>query len=40
MVAKPTLAAGAVVTRLHPLRGVEVLIIHRKRYDDWALPKG
>ena len=40
MVAKPTLAAGAVVTRLHPLRGVEVLIIHRKRYDDWTLPKG
>jgi 8-oxo-dGTP pyrophosphatase MutT (NUDIX family) len=38
--AKPTLAAGAVVTRLHPLRGVEVLIIHRKRYDDWTLPKG
>ena len=38
--AKPTLAAGAVVTRPHPLRGVEVLIIHRKRYDDWTLPKG
>jgi 8-oxo-dGTP diphosphatase len=38
--AKPTLAAGAVVTRVHPLRGVEVLIIHRKRYDDWTLPKG
>jgi 8-oxo-(d)GTP phosphatase len=38
--AKPTLAGGAVVTRPHPLRGVEVLIIHRKRYDDWTLPKG
>ena len=38
--AKPTLAAGAVVTRPHPARGVEVLIIHRKRYDDWTLPKG
>ena len=37
---KPTLAGGAVVTRPHPLRGVEVLIIHRKRYDDWTLPKG
>jgi 8-oxo-(d)GTP phosphatase len=37
---KPTLAGGAVVTRPHPLRGVEVLIIHRKRYDDWSLPKG
>ncbi len=28
------------VTRPHALRGVEVLIIHRKRYDDWTLPKG
>jgi 8-oxo-dGTP diphosphatase len=34
------LAGGAVVTRPHALRGVEVLIIHRKRYDDWTLPKG
>jgi 8-oxo-(d)GTP phosphatase len=38
--AKPTLAAGAVVTREHPTRGTEVVIIHRKRYDDWTLPKG
>jgi 8-oxo-dGTP pyrophosphatase MutT (NUDIX family)/phosphohistidine phosphatase SixA len=38
--AKPTLAAGAVVTREHPSRGTEVVIIHRKRYDDWTLPKG
>jgi 8-oxo-(d)GTP phosphatase len=38
--AKPILAGGAVVTRPHPLRGVEVLLIHRKRYDDWTLPKG
>ena len=37
---RPTLAGGAVVTREHPLRGIEVLIIHRKRYDDWTLPKG
>jgi 8-oxo-dGTP pyrophosphatase MutT (NUDIX family)/phosphohistidine phosphatase SixA len=37
---KPTLAAGAVVTREHPTRGTEVVIIHRKRYDDWTLPKG
>jgi len=29
-----------VVARPHPLRGIEVLIIHRKRYDDWTLPKG
>ena len=28
------------MTRPHALRGVEVLIIHRKRYDDWTLPKG
>jgi 8-oxo-dGTP pyrophosphatase MutT (NUDIX family) len=38
--AKPVLAGGAVVTRPNPVRGVEVLIIHRKRYDDWTLPKG
>lgn len=37
---RPILAAGAVVTREHPLRGTEVVIIHRKRYDDWTLPKG
>jgi 8-oxo-dGTP diphosphatase len=39
-VGKPVLAAGAVVTRTHPTRGIEVVIIHRKRYDDWTLPKG
>jgi 8-oxo-dGTP diphosphatase len=37
---RPILAGGAVVTRAHPLRGIEVVIIHRKRYDDWTLPKG
>jgi 8-oxo-dGTP diphosphatase len=37
---RPVLAGGAVVTRAHPLRGTEVVIIHRKRYDDWTLPKG
>jgi 8-oxo-dGTP pyrophosphatase MutT (NUDIX family)/phosphohistidine phosphatase SixA len=37
---KPTLAGGAVVTRPDPARGDEALIIHRKRYDDWTLPKG
>jgi 8-oxo-dGTP pyrophosphatase MutT (NUDIX family)/phosphohistidine phosphatase SixA len=37
---RPILAGGAVVTRAHPLRGTEVVIIHRKRYDDWTLPKG
>jgi 8-oxo-(d)GTP phosphatase len=37
---RPILAGGAVVTREHPGRGTEVVIIHRKRYDDWTLPKG
>ncbi|HET9561549.1 MAG TPA: NUDIX domain-containing protein, partial [Propionibacteriaceae bacterium] len=37
---RPVLAGGAVVTREDQLRGTEVLIIHRKRYDDWTLPKG
>ena len=37
---KPVLAGGAVVTRPHPERGTEVLLVHRKRYDDWTLPKG
>jgi 8-oxo-(d)GTP phosphatase len=37
---RPILAAGAVVTREHTLRGTEVVIVHRKRYDDWTLPKG
>jgi 8-oxo-dGTP pyrophosphatase MutT (NUDIX family) len=37
---KPILAGGAVVTREHPTRGTEVVVIHRKRYDDWTLPKG
>ena len=32
-------AAGAVVWRADG-RGVEVLLIHRPRYDDWSLPKG
>jgi 8-oxo-(d)GTP phosphatase len=37
---KPILAGGAVVTREDPVRGTEVLIIHRTRYNDWTLPKG
>ena len=37
---RPILAGGAVVTREDPRRGTEVVIIHRKRYDDWTLPKG
>ncbi len=34
------LAGGAVVARNHPSLGIEVVIIHRARYDDWTLPKG
>jgi 8-oxo-dGTP pyrophosphatase MutT (NUDIX family)/phosphohistidine phosphatase SixA len=37
---KPTLAGGAVVSRDDPIRGIEVVLIHRDRYDDWTLPKG
>lgn len=37
---RPVLAGGAVVTREDPTRGTEVLLVHRKRYDDWSLPKG
>ncbi|HSL58755.1 MAG TPA: NUDIX hydrolase [Acidimicrobiales bacterium] len=32
-------AAGAVVWR-RGADGVEVLVVHRPRYDDWSLPKG
>jgi 8-oxo-dGTP pyrophosphatase MutT (NUDIX family) len=32
-------AAGGILQRLTP-RGDEVLIVYRKRYQDWALPKG
>jgi 8-oxo-dGTP diphosphatase len=34
------LAAGAVVWRKSATKDVEVLLIHRPRYDDWSLPKG
>ena len=32
-------AAGGVVTRFGE-RGLEVLLVHRPRYDDWTFPKG
>lgn len=32
-------AAGGVVWRTRP-SGVEVLLVHREKYDDWTLPKG
>ncbi|HVL06006.1 MAG TPA: NUDIX hydrolase [Acidimicrobiales bacterium] len=33
-------AAGGVVWRRSPAGGVEVLLVHRPRYDDWTVPKG
>ena len=33
-------AAGGVVTRTGPDGAVELLLVHRPRYDDWTLPKG
>jgi 8-oxo-dGTP diphosphatase len=32
-------AAGGLVTR-RAGDGIEVLVVHRPRYDDWSLPKG
>lgn len=33
-------AAGGVVLRSHPTKGLQVLIAHRPKYRDWTLPKG
>jgi 8-oxo-dGTP pyrophosphatase MutT (NUDIX family) len=33
-------AAGGAVWRRAAAGGVEVVLIHRPRYDDWSLPKG
>ena len=33
-------AAGGVVTRPRPDGTLEILVVHRPRYDDWSLPKG
>ena len=33
-------AAGGVVWRRSPDGAVEVLLIHRPKYDDWSFPKG
>lgn len=35
----PVLAAGALLWR-EGRRGLEVLLVHRPRYDDWSIPKG
>ena len=34
------LAAGGVVWRRGPDDRLEVVMVHRPRYDDWSLPKG
>jgi len=34
------IAAGAVLWRKNSDKELEVLIVHRPRYDDWSLPKG
>jgi 8-oxo-dGTP pyrophosphatase MutT (NUDIX family) len=33
-------AAGGVVWRLDDEGGVQVLLVHRPKYDDWTFPKG
>ncbi|MGI9015940.1 MAG: NUDIX hydrolase [Euzebya sp.] len=33
-------AAGGVVWRRDSTGRIEVLVVHRPRYDDWSLPKG
>jgi 8-oxo-(d)GTP phosphatase len=38
--AKVIRAAGGVVHRTRDDGTVEVLVIHRPKYDDWTLPKG
>lgn len=35
----PVLAAGALTWR-EGKKGLEVLLVHRPRYDDWSIPKG
>lgn len=36
----PVLAAGGVLWRRRPKGAIEVLLVHRPRYDDWSFPKG
>jgi 8-oxo-dGTP pyrophosphatase MutT (NUDIX family) len=33
-------AAGGAIWRRTSTGGVEILLVHRPRYDDWTLPKG
>jgi 8-oxo-dGTP diphosphatase len=37
---QPVRAGGGVVWRRNGQGPVEVLLVHRPRYDDWSLPKG
>ena len=38
--ARPVQAAGTIVWRLNDRKKLEVLVVHRPRYDDWSWPKG
>jgi 8-oxo-dGTP diphosphatase len=33
-------AAGGLVSRRDPAGGLEVVLVHRRAYDDWEFPKG
>ncbi len=33
-------AAGGIVSRRRGDGGLEILVVHRPRYDDWTFPKG
>jgi 8-oxo-dGTP diphosphatase len=33
-------AAGGLITRRGRDGGIELLVVHRPKYDDWSLPKG
>ncbi len=37
---EPVRAAGGVVVRRGSHGSTQVVVVHRPRYDDWALPKG
>jgi len=37
---KTIIAAGAVVWRKNKVGEIEVVVIHRPKYDDWSFPKG
>ena len=35
-----TIAAGGVIWRKNSKNEIEVVLVHRNRYEDWSLPKG